>query len=93
MPGTRPVHSTSIGYWLAESAQRRGTMTRAVQTLLDHAFGVWQLHRVEIRAAVNNTRSRAIPERLGFNQEGVLRAAERIGKRYTDQVVYAMLNE
>jgi len=85
--------STSIGYWLAEAAQGRGTMTRAVQTLLDHAFGVWQLHRVEIRAAVNNTRSRAIPERLGFNQEGVLRAAERIGKRYTDQVVYAMLNE
>lgn len=86
-------HSTSIGYWLAESAQGRGTMTRAVQALVDHAFRVWRLHRVEIRAAVDNTRSRAIPERLGFTQEGVLRAAERIGDRYADQVVYARLNE
>jgi ribosomal-protein-serine acetyltransferase len=85
--------STNIGYWLAESAQGHGTMTRAVQALIEHAFKVWRLHRVEIRAAVDNARSRAIPERLGFVQEGVLRAAERIGERYTDQVVYAMLNE
>jgi RimJ/RimL family protein N-acetyltransferase len=83
--------STSIGYWLAESAQGRGTMTHAVRALVDHAFGTWRLHRVEIRAAVDNTRSRAIPERLGFTREGVVREAERIGDRYIDQVVYSML--
>jgi ribosomal-protein-serine acetyltransferase len=83
--------STSIGYWLAESAQGRGTMTRAVQALIEHAFMVWRLHRVEIRAAVDNARSRAVPERLGFIQEGVAREAERIGDRYIDQVVYSML--
>ena len=83
--------STSIGYWLAESAQGRGTMTSAVRALLDHAFGIWRLHRVEIRAALDNTRSRAIPERLGFNQEGILRDAERVGARHVDQVVYAIL--
>lgn len=83
--------STSIGYWLAASAQGRGTMTHAVRALLDHAFGTWRLHRVEIRAAVDNARSRAIPERLGFTQEGVAREAEQIGGRYVDQVVYAML--
>ncbi len=83
--------STSIGYWLAESAQGHGTMTDAVRALVDHAFRAWRLHRVEIRADVDNTRSRAIPERLGFTQEGVAREAERVGDHYADQVVYAIL--
>jgi ribosomal-protein-serine acetyltransferase len=83
--------STSIGYWLAESAQGRGTMTDAVEMLVEHALRTWQLQRVEIRAAIENTRSRAIPERLGFTREGLAHKAERIGGRYVDQVVYAML--
>jgi hypothetical protein len=49
--------------------------------------------RVEIRAAPENARSRAIPERLGFTQEGTLRQVERVGDRYLDNVVYAMLAE
>jgi ribosomal-protein-serine acetyltransferase len=83
--------STTVGYWLAEAAQGRGTMTRAVRALVDHALGTWRLHRVEIRAGVENARSRAIPERLRFTQEGVLRETELVGDRYVDQVVYAML--
>lgn len=66
-------------------------MTEAVRALTTHAFTVLKLNRVEIRAAVGNVRSRAIPERLGFSQEGVARQAERIGDRYEDSVVYSML--
>jgi ribosomal-protein-serine acetyltransferase len=84
--------STSIGYWIAESAQGRGTVTEAVRALTNHAFTTWKLHRVEIHAGVENERSRAIPERLGFTHEGVLREAERVGERYIDHAVYAMLS-
>ena len=49
------------------------------------------MHRVEIRAAPDNVRSRAIPERLGFSQEAVLRDAERFGDEYRDIILYAML--
>jgi ribosomal-protein-serine acetyltransferase len=83
--------STSIGYWLAESAQHQGLVTSAVSALIDHAFDVWKLNRVEIHAGVGNLRSRAIPERLGFTEEGVLREAEVVGDRYVDHVVYGML--
>ena len=83
--------ATSIGYWLAADRQGRGLMTAAVRALVDHAFGVWRLHRAEIAAAVDNARSRAVPERLGFREEGVRREAERHGERYVDLVVYAML--
>jgi ribosomal-protein-serine acetyltransferase len=82
---------TSLGYWLAEGSQGRGTVTLAVTALVDHAFGQWKLNRVEIRAGVQNTRSRAIPERLGFTLEGVRRQAERVGDRFVDHAVYAML--
>ncbi|HUB35411.1 MAG TPA: GNAT family N-acetyltransferase [Solirubrobacteraceae bacterium] len=83
--------SASVGYWLAESAQGRGTMTLAVRALVDHAFGTWGLERVEIRAGVENVRSGAVAERLGFTREAVVPAAERIGDRSVDQVVYALV--
>lgn len=83
--------STSIGYWLAERHQGQGTMTGAVGLLADHALAAWELNRIEIRAAVGNRRSRAIPERLGFRHEGTLRGAERVGDRYLDCAVYGMV--
>jgi ribosomal-protein-serine acetyltransferase len=85
--------STNLGYWLGEEYQGKGTMTEAVRALVDHALSVWKLNRVEIRAAVENRRSRAIPERLGFHQEGALRQAELVDGRYLDSVMYSMLAE
>jgi len=83
--------ATTIGYWLAADRQGRGLMTEAVRALVDHAFGTLDLHRVEISAAVENARSRAIPERLGFREEGTRRDAERHGERYVDLVIYGRL--
>lgn len=83
--------STAIGYWLGAEHEGRGLMTASVRVLVDHALRIWDLNRIEIRAAVENRRSRAIPERLGFRHEGTLREAERVGGRYLDSAVYAML--
>lgn len=83
--------STSIGYWLAADVQGRGVATAAVSALLDHAFGEWELHRVIIEVVVGNERSRAIPERLGFRQEAILRDAKLIRGRHEDARLYAML--
>jgi ribosomal-protein-serine acetyltransferase len=83
--------STCIGYWLAEPFQHRGIMTKACRTLVEYAFEDWHLNRIEIRCAVGNIRSRAIPERLGFKSEGILREAEWLYDHYVDHVVYGML--
>jgi ribosomal-protein-serine acetyltransferase len=83
--------STCIGYWLAEPFQRRGIMTKACRTLVEYAFEDWHLNRIEIRCAVGNVKSRAIPERLGFGSEGNLREAEWLYDHYVDHVVYGML--
>ena len=51
----------------------------------------WDLHRVIIEVVVDNGRSRAIPKRLGFREEALLREAKLIRGRYEDAVLYAML--
>jgi ribosomal-protein-serine acetyltransferase len=83
--------STSLGYWLAADAEGRGLMTAAVTALLDYAFFVWELHRVIIEVVVGNERSRAIPQRLGFRQEAILREAKLVRGRHEDTRLYAML--
>ena len=52
-------------------------VTRACRVLIDVAFGELGLHRVVIRAGVDNPRSRAIPERLGFTEERIAREEGR----------------
>jgi ribosomal-protein-serine acetyltransferase len=88
---SREHRLTSIGYWLAEHAQGRGLMTRAVAEMVDAAFGPWQLERVEIRVAVENAPSRAVPERLGFRREGELRRALRVDGVFQDDIVFGLL--
>lgn len=82
---------TEIGYWLASDLQGRGIVTRACQALIGLGFGRLGLNRIEIRAAPGNRRSRGIPNRLGFSQEGVLRESERVNDGYHSSVVYGLL--
>ena len=80
-----------IGYWLGESFQGKGIMTASSRVLVHYAFSEYQLNRVEIRCAVGNARSRAIPERLGFVQEGMIEDGEWLYDHYVDLIVYRML--
>ena len=67
-------------------------MTRACRVLIDVAFGELGLHRVVIRAGVDNPRSRAIPERLGFTEERIAREEGRGSGGFYDLVVYGLLD-
>lgn len=82
-----------IGYWLGQPYQGKGIMTKVVKGLTDYALKELHLNRVEIRAAVGNQKSRAIPERLGYVEEGRIRQAERLYDQYVDHIVYGMLAE
>ena len=83
--------SVEIGYWLARDAVGRGIMTKCCRRLITHAFDGYGLNRVQIPAAVGNGRSRAIPERLGFQLEGTIRDAEWLYDHFVDHALYAML--
>ncbi|MDF2039109.1 GNAT family N-acetyltransferase [Bacillus sp. CMF12] len=82
---------TSIGYYLAKDFEGSGIMTRSVQAMINHAFFDLKLNRIEIRCGIKNGKSRAIPERLGFRQEGIIRDGEYLYNRYHDLAVYGLL--
>ena len=83
--------SAELGYWIASQAEGRGYVTRAARALLALAFGSAALNRLIIRCAVGNERSRQVAERLGFRHEGLLREAQRVGDRFLDQHIFALL--
>ncbi len=95
--GFKPVNwsdlRVEIGYWLGRRFEGKGLMTDAARVAVDHAFRHWGLNRVEIRCAVQNHRSAAIPRRLGFVQEGILRQAFRVGDDFQDLRLFAMLRQ
>lgn len=82
---------TEIGYWLAAASEGKGLMTRAVTALIRHLFTVEGMNRIEIRARSDNRRSRALPERLGFTEEGTLRQQVLERGSWHDHVVYSLL--
>lgn len=85
------VGKTEIGYWLTESGQGQGIMTRACRALINYVFGELKLNRVEIICASGNQRSRAVPTRLGFTEEGMLRQAGFLYDHHVDHVIYGSL--
>ncbi len=91
LPIDRVNRNGEIGYWLAESEQGKGIMTACCRFVVRYGFLTLDLHRIQIAAATENQRSRAIPERLGFRFEGVLRGRERLNGRFVDHAMYSLL--
>jgi ribosomal-protein-serine acetyltransferase len=86
-----PDRKVEIGYWLGADFQGQGIMTRACRAAVRYACEKLLLNRVTILCATGNQRSRAIPERLGFTEEGTLREAEWLYDHFVDLVVYSLL--
>lgn len=89
----RGIRCGTIGYWLGQAFQGKGIMSQALETLIEYGFRDLGLNKIEIRVATGNVKSRALPERLGFKEEGVLREAEWLYDHYVDHVVYGLLRK
>ena len=86
------VPKFEIGYWVRTPDARNGYVTEAVAAIEHFAFDTLAARRVEIRCDTRNVRSRAVPERLGYEFEGVLRnEAVHIDGTLRDTAVYARI--
>ncbi|MHB1205178.1 MAG: GNAT family N-acetyltransferase [Rhodospirillaceae bacterium] len=85
--------SGSLGYYAAAPYSGRGYMSEGLALVLDYAFTVLDLHRVEANIQPANTASLALVKRLGFRKEGFSPAFLRIDGEWRDHERWAMLNE
>lgn len=83
--------SAEVGYWVAAPERGRGVATRTTALLVDWGFDSLGLERIALLADLDNVASRRVAHKLGFVEEGVLRAhlSTRRGRR--DSVSYARL--
>jgi ribosomal-protein-alanine N-acetyltransferase len=82
-----------LGYWIDREVAGRGMASLAVALVCDHAFGTVGLHRVQADIRPENAPSRRLVERLGFQQEGLLRRYLDIDGDWRDHLAYALLAE
>ena len=81
-----------IGYWIRADHINRGLATEVAASLTRVAFEVDMVHRVEIHCDPKNSRSSAVPRKLGYVHEATLRERIRYPDgTYCDSMIWTML--
>jgi len=83
--------NAEVGYFFAPEAWGNGYATAAVERVVDHAFDELRLHKVHARVFAFNDASASVLERVGFEQEGVLREQAYMDGDYVDTLRYGLL--
>jgi RimJ/RimL family protein N-acetyltransferase len=80
-----------IGYWMHKDFTQQGLTTESTSALIKVAFEVIHIHRIEIHNDPANLISAAIPRKLGFAYEGTLRAKTLFLDRWSDSMIWGLL--
>lgn len=81
----------NLGYWIRASRTGRGIATRAARLVAHWGLDALALERIEILAAVGNTRSVRAAEKTGAQREGILRRRLRVHGTQHDAVVFSFV--
>jgi [ribosomal protein S5]-alanine N-acetyltransferase len=81
------------GFAIASPFWGSGLFIKGAQMVVEFAFDVVGIHRLEARAAVQNGRGNSALRKIGAVQEGILRKSFLRGGKYLDQALWAILDE
>ena len=81
-----------LGYSIAKKHEGQGLMAEALQAGIDYIFETRGLHRIMANHVPGNLRSARLLEKLGFEREGYARAYLKIGGKWEDHVLNALIN-
>jgi ribosomal-protein-alanine N-acetyltransferase len=89
----RAFCSGYAGYWVDARHAGKGITPTALALVVDHAFSVGGLHRIEVNIRPDNLASRRVVEKLGFRQEAYHHRYLHIDGDWRDHLGYAMTTE
>ncbi|MFZ5891601.1 MAG: GNAT family N-acetyltransferase [Myxococcota bacterium] len=81
----------NLGYWVRSSRTGEGIAPNAVRELVSWTFSHTALNRLEIVVAVGNTRSQRVAEKVGAQQDGVLRQRVFLQGRSCDAMMFSLV--
>jgi RimJ/RimL family protein N-acetyltransferase len=85
--------SAEWGFALGSPFWGSGVFQEGATGVIDFAFGVVGVHRLEARSIAANGRGNAALRKMGAMQEGILRRAFLRNGRYFDQILWSILKE
>lgn len=92
--------SASISFAIDQAHEGLGIMHKHLKEVIDRVFAksgkralAFPVDRLNCYIAANNTRSLKLAERLGFQNEGVMRGGEVVHGERTDMVVLGLLED
>jgi RimJ/RimL family protein N-acetyltransferase len=84
-------HRAEIGYAQGRAYWGQGYMQEALTAVINYAFDVLNLHRIEADVDPRNDASVRTLERLGFQREGYLRERWQVSGEIQDAFFYGLL--
>lgn len=87
------AHQASLGYWIDEDAQGSGFMQESVFLVIDYAFNVLGLKRLNAACLSDNTRSVTLLLNCCFEEEGFAKAYLQINGTWQDHRLFGLVNK
>jgi ribosomal-protein-alanine N-acetyltransferase len=86
-----PFRNAYLGYYAFSPHDGQGLMKEGLQLAIRHAFTALGLHRIQANVQPENERSIGLLRSLGFSEEGYARRYLKIGGRWRDHLLFALL--
>lgn len=91
---TEPEFGTAEwGFALGSPFWGTGVFEQGAELVMEFAFDIVGVHRLEARAALRNTRGNGALKKIGAKQEGILRKSFLRNGEYLDQALWTVLDE
>ena len=86
------AQQASLGYWLDQDCQGQGYMREAATLVIEYAFHVLKLKRLNAACLPDNARSIALLKSLNFEEEGFAKKYLQINGVWQDHVLFGLCN-